>query len=78
MKDTYHRHSRHQTVKGSALSGGQKKFNGSDVIIGALGIDCAEGNGRCNKRNEHEEGDGNRFGIEIGHFPAPMSGDDLS
>jgi hypothetical protein len=40
--------------------------------VGALGVDGSEGNARCNDRNEHEERDSNGFGIEIGHFLAPM------
>jgi hypothetical protein len=75
LHNTYHGHSGNQTVKGATPSGGQKKFNSTNVVVGALGVDGSEGNGRCNDRNEHKERDGNSFGVEIGHFLAPMGTD---
>lgn len=69
----HHGHARHETVKDTAPGGRQEQFDGPHVIVGAFGVDGAKGNARGNHGNEQKEGDGNGFGIEIGHFGFPVA-----
>eukprot|EP00980_Cylindrotheca_fusiformis_P017020 scaffold5206_cov95-Cylindrotheca_fusiformis.AAC.1 len=72
---TYHGHTRDETVECSAPSRGQKELNGSDVVLGAFGVDGPECDARGNHCDEHEEGNSNRLGVEVGHLLAPMGSD---
>ena len=63
--------SRNKGVENTAPCGGQKKFDGSNVVVGGLGVDGAKGDGRRNDSNEKEEGNGNGLGVEVCHFLDP-------
>ena len=75
IKETYHGHSRKQRKEDSTPSSGDKKFDSTHVVVGSLGVDGTEGDGRRDHNNEHEDGNGNGLGVEVGHFFNPMSAD---
>jgi len=66
---------RDQRVEDAAPGSGEKELDSSDVVVGGLGVDGTEGDGRRDDGDEQEEGDGNGLGIEVGHFLAPPGTD---
>ena len=75
MMCAYHWLTRDDGVEHTAPGSGHKELDSSDVVVGGLGVDGAEGDGGSDDGNEQEEGNGDGLGVEVSHFLDPVGTD---
>ena len=71
-------HTTNQGVDDTDPGGGDDGLEGTDQVASGLGVGGTEGQGGGHDGEEHEEGNGNRLLVDVGHLLAPVGTDGLA